>query len=79
MSQPTTGSFPLSLAQAGEKVRIINAHGKLREKLASISLGMGDEVEIVSNQGHGPILIMKQENKFALGGGMAHRIEVVIV
>ena len=79
MSQSANASFPLALAQEGEKVRFISAHGKLREKLASMSLGMGDEVEIVSNQGHGHILIMKQENRFALGGGMAHKIEVVII
>lgn len=79
MPQPTTGTFPLFLAQEGERVRIINAHGKLREKLASMALGMGDEIEIISNQGHGAILIMKQDNRFALGGGMAHKIEVVIV
>lgn len=79
MSQPAIGSFPLSLAQDGEKVKIINANGKLRERLASMALGVGDEVEIISNQGHGPILIMKQEYKFALGGGMAHKIEVAII
>jgi len=79
MSQPTSATFPLTLAQEGEKVRLINAHGKLREKLASMSLRVGDEVKIISNQGHGPILIMKQENRFALGGGMAHKIQVTMV
>jgi ferrous iron transport protein A len=79
MSQPTPRTFPLFLAQEGERVRIINAHTRLRERLASMSLGMGDEVEILSNQGHGPLLIRKQENRFALGGGMAHKIEVEIV
>ncbi len=79
MSQPTTKTFPLFLAQEGERVRIINARGKLLERLASMALGMGDEVEIISNQGHGPMLILKQENRFALGGGMAHKIEVEIV
>lgn len=78
MSQPSKSSFPLTLAQDGERVKLINVHGKLREKLASMSLGMGDVVEIVSNHGHGPILIMKQGNKYILGGGMAHKIEVVI-
>ncbi|KAF0187593.1 MAG: ferrous iron transport protein [Desulfobulbaceae bacterium] len=78
MSQPSNSSFPLTLAQDGERVKLINVHGKLREKLASMSLGMGDVVEIVSNHGHGPILIMKQENRYILGGGMAHKIEVVI-
>lgn len=79
MPKPTSVTFPLTLAQDGEKVRLINVHGNLRKKLASMSLRMGDEVEVVSNQGHGPILIMKQENRFALGGGMAHKIEVVII
>lgn len=78
MSQPVNSSFPLTLAQEGERVRLVNVHGKLREKLAAMSLGMGDVVEIVSNHGHGPILVMKQESKLILGGGMAHKIEVVI-
>jgi ferrous iron transport protein A len=78
MAKPADSSFPLTLAQEGERVTLINIHGRLREKLASMSLGMGDVVEIISNHGHGPILIMKQESKFILGGGMAHKIEVVI-
>jgi|GEM_PF-781011 ferrous iron transport protein A len=79
MSQPTPRRFPLFLAQEGERVKIINAQGKLRERLASMSLGIGDEVEVLANQGHGPLLIRKRENRFALGGGMAHKIEVEIV
>ncbi len=78
MSQPFNRSFPLTLAQEGERVRLVNVRGRLREKLAAMSLAMGDVVEIVSNHGRGPILVMKQENKFILGGGMAHKIEVVI-
>ena len=69
--------FPLAMAGEGEKVRVVLIRGGclLRERLLSIGIDVNDEITIVRRQG-GTILIEKAACRYALGGGMAHKINV---
>jgi len=71
-------SFPLALSSAGETVRIvmIRGGGKMKERLLSIGLQVDDIVEIVQCREKGAVLVAKDDNRFMLGGGMAHKIYV---
>ena len=75
-SQPP---FPLAMSEAGETVRIATVRrGRiLREKLHGLGIQVGDVVEVVQRRENGAVLIAKDENRYALGGGMAHKIHVV--
>ena len=71
-------SFPLALASAGEKVKIIQLRGggQMRERLLSLGIGIEDEIQVIQRQHGGAILIEKTGCRYALGGGMAHKINV---
>ncbi len=70
--------FPLALASAGEIVCIVTIRGggKMKERLLSIGLQVGDFVEIVQSREKGAVLVAKDDNRFMLGGGMAQKIYV---
>ena len=80
--QPTTGveSFALRLAREGEWVRIVSFdRGKaLHERLAGFGLRVGAEVQVLHNAMSGKILPGHQGARLYLGGGMAHKIQVVV-
>jgi ferrous iron transport protein A len=71
-------SFSLALAGEGEKVRIYccRGGGLLRERLLSMGIHIDDEIKVVQKQNGGAMLIEKMGSRFALGGGMAHKINV---
>ena len=71
-------SFSLSLAGEGEKVRIVSCRrcGVLRERLLSMGIHIDDEIIVVQKQNGGAVLIEKRGSRYALGGGMAHKINV---
>ena len=70
--------FPLALAAEGERVRIVRmCGGCLRERLLSMGIDLDDEITIIRRQGGGAVLIKKAGNRYALGGGMAHKINVI--
>jgi len=72
-------SFPLALAGEGEKVRIVWVRGgrMLQERLLSMGVHAGDELVVMQRQPGGALLIEKSGNRYALGGGMAHKINVI--
>jgi ferrous iron transport protein A len=74
----TTPIFPLALAAEGERVRIARlCGGCLRERLLSMGIDLDDEITVIRRQGGGAVLIEKAGNRYALGGGMAHKINVI--
>lgn len=71
-------SFSLALAGEGEKVKIDSCHGGgiLRERLLSMGIHIDDKIIIIQKQHGGAVLIEKMGNRYALGGGMAQKINV---
>ncbi len=71
-------SFSLALAGEGEKVRIVSCRrcGVLRQRLLSMGIHIDDEIVVVQRQNGGAMLIEKTGSRYALGGGMAHKIHV---
>jgi len=72
-------SFPLALAAEGEKVKIVlvRGGGLLRERLLGMGLGLEDEIVILRKQDGGAVLIGREHDRLMLGGGMAHKINVI--
>lgn len=71
--------IPLALISNGEKVEIVDFIKKGRAlfcHLRDIGLLAGKVVEVLSNQGNGPILIKIDESRIAIGRGMAMKIMV---
>lgn len=67
------------MASEGESVRIIMIRGgrKIQERLLSMGINIEDEIEVVQRQKKGAVLISKEGNRYALGGGMAQKIQVI--
>lgn len=81
--EPATdmGSLSLRLAQKGEWVRIVSVNGGkgIHERLAGVGLRIGTEAQVLHNSMNGKLLIDHQGARLYLGGGMAHKIHVVII
>ncbi|MDA3786798.1 MAG: FeoA family protein [Deltaproteobacteria bacterium] len=79
--RPASPSFPLALAGEGEQVQIaaIQGGGNLLERLLGMGIKPRDIVEVVQRRGQGIVLIAKETDRYALGGGMAHKIYVTKV
>ncbi len=79
----TTGcpiaSFPIAFAQEGERVKIIMVRGggQLKERLLSMGLHLEDIITVVRKQSGGATIIEKSGCRYALGGGMSHKINVI--
>lgn len=50
--------------------------GFFKEKLISMGLLPGKEVEVLSSRKNGPVVIRVNDTRLALGHGMAHKIYV---
>ena len=72
-------SFPLALAGHGERVRVVLIRGgaNLKERLLSMGIQVEDTIEVIQAGKKGAVLVAKYENRFMLGGGMAHKIYVI--
>lgn len=72
-------SFPLAIAAEGETVKIVlfRSGSSLRERLLGMGIQMHDELRVVQRQNGGAILVEKSGTRYALGGGMAHKINVI--
>ncbi|MBL0700722.1 MAG: ferrous iron transport protein A [Desulfosarcina sp.] len=75
------GSFSLRLANEGESVRISSLRGgkNFRNRLVSMGLNVGSKIKIVQNRSGGKMLVGVEGARLFLGGGMANRINVVIL
>ncbi|TKB05810.1 FeoA family protein [Desulforhopalus sp. IMCC35007] len=72
-------SFPLACATEGERVKIVGIRGgaNLTERLLSMGIHVEDQIEVVQRQDRGAVLIARDGSRYALGGGMAHKINVI--
>lgn len=72
---------PLRLVREGEWVRIVsvNSGRGFHDRLAGMGLRIGGRLEIVQNRLDGKVLLGHEGTRLFLGGGMAQKIQVVIV
>ncbi|PTD95098.1 FeoA family protein [Pseudothauera lacus] len=70
-------NFPLAMASEGETVRVVAILGgkAMTLRVSELGLNIGSEVVVRQRQGGG-LVIGRGETRFALGGGMAHKILV---
>ncbi len=75
------GALPLRLAREGEWVRIVAICGGrgFHERLAGVGLRVGEKMQVLCNPMDGKLLIGHEGARLYLGGGMAHKIQVVVV
>jgi ferrous iron transport protein A len=76
MSDPAT--FPLSMAEEGTRVRVVTLRGGsgLDRRMTEMGLNVGSELTVRHRQGGGGLVVSRGDTRFALGGGMAHKIMV---
>ncbi len=69
----------LASAREGEWVKIKEFAGgsDMQNRLATIGLRSGDEVEVMTNSGHGPLVLVVNCSRLALGRGIAQKIMVI--
>ena len=69
--------FPLMMADEGVRVRVVALKGGagLDRRMTEMGLNVGAELVVRQRQGGG-MEVMRGETRFALGGGMAHKIMV---
>jgi ferrous iron transport protein A len=71
-------SFSLAMAGEGETVRIISIRQGcwLRKRLMSMGIQVKDIIIVSQRLSNGAVLISKDNQRFAIGGGMALKIIV---
>jgi ferrous iron transport protein A len=69
---------PLVLLSPGEQAEVIRliSGERLFRRLMDMGLRVGKRVEVLSNRGHGPILIKIEGLRLAIGRGAAMKILV---
>ena len=67
--------LPLSETPVGKKVRLVEIDGgrQMVRRFLSLGLSLGSEVEVLHHRGRG-VVVAKQGNRVALGGGMAEKL-----
>jgi len=74
------GAFPLTLADCGQRLRIVRLLGgkAFQCRMASLGLCPGQKIEVASNNGKnlGPRIVSTDNGRFALGCGMCQKILV---
>ena len=77
-SSSADGSRPLVTLRHGQTAVIESLHGGacLRSRLAALGFTPGVRIEMLQNQGHGPILVAVRDTRIALGRGEARGIRV---
>jgi len=73
--------IPLSMAKSGEQViiREIGGGRNTHERLASMGLRAGDQIEIINNTGQGRIILGRDFTRLAIGRGIAGKIMVALI
>ena len=74
-------AFTLHLAGEGEQVEIVALTGGrgFLDRLAGMGLGLGARMEILQNDMSGKILLGHEGRRLFLGGGMAQKVQVIII
>ena len=73
----TATHFPLTMAGEGARVRVVALMGGagLDRRMTQMGINIGAELRVILREGGG-LVVMRGETRFALGGGMSHRIMV---
>ncbi len=68
--------LPLSTARQGERlvIRELLGGGNARARILAMGVRVGDEVEVISNQGKGQMVIAVDLKRYIIGRGMAEKI-----
>jgi ferrous iron transport protein A len=68
----------LTMIDAGRRVRFmkVNAGRGLQSRLAAMGLYPGVEMEVITNNPRGPLIVEVSGSRLILGQGMAHKIVV---
>ena len=71
-------TIPLDLAKPGERLVIENITGgpSARMRLMTMGLRQGDEIEVITNNGQGQVVVAADFQRYALGRGLAQKILV---
>lgn len=77
---------PLGLLSTGEKAEVVEikaskgcCHGKKDKHICHVEdmgLRVGNLIEMLNNEGHGPVVVKVDESRIAIGRGMAMKIMV---
>ena len=70
--------IPLDMAKPGERLRIekITGGASARMRLLTMGLREGDEIEIITNNGQGQVVVAVEFQRYALGRGLVQKILV---
>ena len=73
--------MPLVMAKQGERLIIKDFTGgsTARMRLLSMGLRIGDEFDVITNSGHGQMIIALDCNRYAIGHGLAQKIIVQMI
>ncbi len=71
--------MPLVMAKPGERMKIVEFSGgsSARMRLTSMGFRLGDEIEVVTNQTTGQMVIALDFKRYIIGRGLAQKITVV--
>jgi ferrous iron transport protein A len=77
-AHPNTPTMPLTMAAPGQPVQIVSvaAGQRAARRLAEMGLIPGSEIEIMQNQGCGPLLLAIRDTRLAIERGIAHKLLV---
>jgi ferrous iron transport protein A len=66
------------MASEGARVRVVALRGgaKLDKRMTEMGMNVGSELTIRQRQGGGGLVVSRGQTRFALGGGMAHKVMV---
>jgi ferrous iron transport protein A len=72
--------LPLSSAVEGARVRVVTLCGgdNLTRRLTEMGINPGSELVVRHRQGGG-LVVSRGESRFAIGGGMAHKVMVELI
>jgi len=73
--------MPLSMVNNGEHVIVGSIRGgkQMLQRLASMGITQGDEIEVIQNTFTGPITVRARDSRIAIGHGMSHKIFVKLI
>jgi Fur family ferric uptake transcriptional regulator len=76
-----TGKTLVSLASTNEgehvQIKAFSGGKEMQTRLAAIGLRSGDEVEVITNSGYGPLVLALNCKRLALGRGIAQKIMII--
>lgn len=70
--------MPLSMAEEGKKLKVVNIFGgrNIKQRLSSLGIYPNAIVEINTNELNGPLIISVNNARIGIGRGMASKIIV---